>query len=496
MLILFDLQDNLAKMKSGASLVCGFLLPGGEAMPQLDIAEIDNVKFVNVTNRTKISDGAVLMLDSLEDAVLPGDRVVITGRLARNVPNEGWGISLFSVEERGGGESPKEGAQLTQQIAPKGMYTLSYQIGAGESLYALHIQTTQWRSYVPIMDFTIDSILVTRITDCTEAIKDRRGLVYSLNRDTILQSAPDKEPLDEGTIYLRRSGTPVISAVKNDKRNILRLDNRTKDYDGLDLRLEELELIRGNEYKVTVTGYADGETGEDAQITFQGLPGFTWRGTQPLVSNAPFKLEYILGKSTVGKWTDLRITTNMAGAACPLVIQSIDIVRIAGLDEGDKDERGVVYSLDDDALLQRVTGNFDFSDVSRNLRRSGTPDVSILRSNDKNIIRLTKRNKDWDGLDIILGNFGLLDDSMYHVKVMGYVEGEAEDGARVVLQSIPGYGWRSTEGLASNEPFTISHSFGGSAINEWSALRIATNSLGASCSIVISSIEITSGGGK
>ncbi|MCL1995948.1 MAG: hypothetical protein FWG63_07075 [Defluviitaleaceae bacterium] len=326
MLVLFDLQDSLERIDVGTPLRNGFLVANEKSAPILTVTEHDDVKFILVSDRNTITKGAMLQLFHLP-SIQSGDRLVITGRISKKAPHDGWGISLFSIIDPTIHPVNIESnvLQLSQQVAPQGIYTLVHQFDTTENYELLSIETTQWQNYIPTMDFSIDSILVTRITDSMKFIKDKRSTVYSLETDEEIRSLIAGADIDTNLTYLQRSGTSLVQIVKSDDKTTIHIKLRSKDYDGIDIRLEEMGLIRGNNYNVKVFGYVDGRADKDSQITLQGLPGFHWRGTQPLFSNTPFVLSYTLMKSHVGRWTDLRIATNAAGATAPLVINALEV---------------------------------------------------------------------------------------------------------------------------------------------------------------------------
>jgi hypothetical protein len=328
MMVLFDLQEKLENVPVGRLEGMQYLQPIAsplQHLPKLSVEEHEEVKFISVSGRTKNEQGISISLGSIPD-LRPGDRITITGRVARGAPNTSWSLALFS--------SIGEANQLTQHISPKSLYTLTHVLEDMELESRFTLRTMQWGESNPTMDILVDSILITRAKEVSTFVEDRRDIVYSLSTDDYIQWVGMGEGnVFESSRFLQRSGRPTLTIFRNGASNAIHIINRSKDYDGLDILLERMNFIKGNEYQIQVTGRIDGEVPEYAQIMFQSVPYFSIRDNQPITSNQSFTLNCVLRRSALEKWVMLRITTNLPGAKVSLYIDSIEIRKVASVYE-------------------------------------------------------------------------------------------------------------------------------------------------------------------
>ena len=321
MFTLFDLQEHLEQAPVGEITNTGFLKAHGVPLPTLSIEETDGVKSIKVSNRTLYENGAVIDLSALGD-LEAGDRITVTGRVLGGTATD-WGIALFAGE----GETN----QLTQHINPEGLFSLSYILEPADVGENLMIHTTQWGIHNSDMDFFIDSILATRIKASLFSdlvVRDPRDVIYSLYNDTDLPWSPDEETAFTNTRFLRLSGVPIINLVDSGGRRSLHVMGRARDFDGLDIRVSNMTLLKGNEYHIKVKGRIDGECPENMRIMLQGLPGYLWRSVQRVSSNDEFTLEHTISGASVEKWTEVRITSDAEGAMVPFYVDLIEIRRV------------------------------------------------------------------------------------------------------------------------------------------------------------------------
>lgn len=315
--ILFDLQSYLQKSEPDTVFVDDFLLSYGDFPPTLQVLEEDGVKFINTSGREHNSSGVLIRLDGLEDIDL-GYRIVITGRIDKTAPKEGWGICLTV-------DFLDPDGQLDQDLNPHGIYVLSHVFDKDNCKKELFIYTKSWKDYLPTMNFTIDNIIISKFASSKRSIKDDRVLLYSMEEHKDIQDTKIGLVLNEDMGILRRAGHPSLIADAYGGRRIIRIDNRTKDYDGIDIVIEHLKLLPDNEYDIKITGQIEGETPEGSQITFQTLPGFNWRSTRPIQSGTDFEMYYKISKHNIGRLTEVRLTTNQIGAKAIILIHSIEI---------------------------------------------------------------------------------------------------------------------------------------------------------------------------
>jgi len=328
MQILYDLQQEIENLELDSSEL---IVPIGDSPPTLTISVVDDVKTILIKDRVEQIAGLGFSLNTLP-ALRAGDRITVTGRVSSESPMGSWGIAL-SAEET---ETRKaEECQLAQYTSPKSLFALSH-ILCGSDLNSLFaVQTTRWGAINPIMDFYIDSILISRDEKYSSVAEDPRNIVYSFETDVNLVPGGAIASVDisdsEGYVFsgfLAESGNPTIIIFMHENKKAIYVSKRNKDWDSIDINLQSLNLLEGNKYQVTVKGRMDGNVPEGAIITFQGIPGYSWRNNQSIESNQEFTLRHTLNHAEVDHWTTLRITTNTAGATVPFYIYGIEIKRL------------------------------------------------------------------------------------------------------------------------------------------------------------------------
>jgi len=317
-MVLFDLREKLVKMNAGSFTGDAFLQPLGEPSPTLFVADDGGVKTVQVTNRATREDGVAILISSLakDIGLQVGDRITVTGRVAAGAPADHWGIIL----RRGS----LDWKQLAQQIAPQGLFSLTYLLDEADLDTVIWVHTNHWGETPPTMDFCIDSILITRWRDRRAKTADTRARVYSLATDTAIQT------LEEGTditttksAFLQQSGNAAITVVKAAEGNALHVSNRVNDWDGLDIRL--LSLEPGNKYRLKITGRIDGDAPRGMLIMLQGIPVYSWEGCQRIDENKTFALSHTFSQSELETWTAVRLATNRKGTTVPFFIDTIEL---------------------------------------------------------------------------------------------------------------------------------------------------------------------------
>ena len=328
MMVLFDLQEKLERVSIGRLDSMHYLqpiAPPSQHLPKLTVEEHDEVKFISVSGRTKNEQGISLSLGDIPE-LRQGDRITITGRVARGAPSTSWSLALFS--------SVGESNQLVQHLSPKSLFTLTHVLEEIELEAIFTLRTVQWGDAIPAMDIFVDSILITRAREMVTFLKDEREVVYSLQTDDYIQWTNIGVGNNfESSRFLQRSGRPTLTLFRTGLVHGIHVTNRNKDFDGVDILLERLGLMKGNEYHVQVTGRVDGDAPNYAQIMFQSVPHFSIRDNQPIYSNEPFVLNHTLRRSALEKWVMLRITTNLPGAKVSFFIDSIDIRRVESIYE-------------------------------------------------------------------------------------------------------------------------------------------------------------------
>jgi hypothetical protein len=330
-IVLYDLQEEIKAMSVGifpeeyAHLAsCGDLESG--SMPVLNLVEEDGVKSVMVSKRVLDWDGVSLKMPTF-GKVWPGDRITVTGRIASNVPKGSWAMGLFVQKN-----ATADQIGLEQHLLPnpEELFTVSYILDAADLEYNLIIRTSSWGDEGSgrdgaDLDFFIDSILITRSPESANVVPDPRTTIYAMESDASVQDLPLESRYVDGRV-LRRAGEPQVAIREFQGKRCLHVFNRINDWDGIDIRMAQLELLRGNHYTIHVRGRIDGKISEGTQIMLQFLPGYTWRDNQFVTDNQEFTLNHTLSAMEVSNGETIRIATNGPGTDVSFYIYDINII--------------------------------------------------------------------------------------------------------------------------------------------------------------------------
>jgi hypothetical protein len=306
MLLLFDLQNALENEKAGV-LSNTLFLPFGEET-KLSVTEIEDEKSVFVSNRKSNSGGLEIFINKAAKYV-SGDRITITGRA------DDCSVEMHLCDENDN--------KLVQISYPNrdNFFVISYILDVKDvRKYIRLVSRPRARVGAPA-DFHVDRILIARASENVPA--DSRSVVYIMDNDRHLKA------LSGGgyTEFLFASGDPLYTVFGGIKRSIINVSRRENDWDGIDIRTSLMNLVRGNEYHIRVTGRVDGDAPLGAEITLQLLPMYSWRGTQAVRSNQDFNLTHTFSREELETLDRVRITTNSAGAKMSFFVYGIEIIR-------------------------------------------------------------------------------------------------------------------------------------------------------------------------
>jgi len=313
-IVLYDLQNALRYEEIGEFFGDSFLIPCGESS-KLSIVEIEDVKTIFISNRATDDDGLAILTPDFGKYV-PGDRVTITGRVDENAHVGGWSLELHRCH-------PDGTSRLVQQYFPEHdrMYALSYVLDKKDIERHIRLVSRPWMYGVTPADFYVDEILITRARE--DFLKDLRDVIYIMENDRHLKE------LNGGgyTEFLFATGDPLYSFYENEENGSvsIHLSRRANDWDGIDIRLSLMNLLRDNKYCIKVTGRIDGTAPSGSEITLQLLPSYAWRGTQTVTDNQEFTLTHTLSPDELETIESVRITTNSIGANMPFYVHEIEV---------------------------------------------------------------------------------------------------------------------------------------------------------------------------
>jgi len=319
--VIYDLQQELQGVAPGPFTQAGPVLVREMPLANAKIEQIEDVKTICIYHRAEIQTGIDIRLDSIPD-LAAGDRITVTGRVGpqKNTGGKTWSVALIA--------SYPEDGQITQHTSPDPIFAVSHILEEEQLDLTLYVHTVFWGAHLPLMDLFIDSVLVTRFEKPDEA--DTRDVVYALAPYEGEEFMGSEEAAVRGknAPFVFCAGYPHLRALRHGDDIAIHVGNRFNDWDGVDINLARMGLRTGNQYKIAVRGRVDGKAPKDATIMLQGIPGFVWKKTTALSTDAEFAFEYVLSRSEVEKWHTVRITTNTQGSSVAFFICGIEIRRM------------------------------------------------------------------------------------------------------------------------------------------------------------------------
>ncbi|MCL2217220.1 MAG: hypothetical protein FWB91_09405 [Defluviitaleaceae bacterium] len=315
--IVFDMQDVLEKANDIKDLAC--VAPAGVIPPALKIEKTEDVNSIRLYERLSPEAGISIAIAAIEGTEA-GDRIIVTGRVGSDAPHGSWGIALLS----GGADD-----YLAQMPAPKSVFALSYILGKNDLKRDILLQTTRWGFTSPNMDILVDNISIIRNEKSLVVPADTRYIVYSLKEDPDIQWVGEQDSqILESSEVIQKSGNSVLKIFRRGTHNALYVGNRFKIWDAVDISLEKMGLLPGNNYQITVSGRVDGNVPKGAQFMLQGMPGHSRQGLNAVDNNKKFTLAHTLTQAQLKEWKFIRVTSDSTAVAVPFYIYSIKIKRL------------------------------------------------------------------------------------------------------------------------------------------------------------------------
>ncbi|MCL2357723.1 MAG: hypothetical protein FWC70_11350 [Defluviitaleaceae bacterium] len=322
MQILYDLQESFKNVAPGKFDDTDFITMRKDAVAEFRVIDIEDTKTLQITERARRESGIYINLNKI-NGLKPGDRLTITGRVGDNAPNgPKWSVALLRVRKEDGH------GHMTQHTAPKSLFVLSHVLEEKETEAVFTVHTISWGSTEPDVDIYIDDILISRQSDDAYEI-DPREKVFSFAQDWDISQRIDtiygETAANADVVY---AGGPSVTVREIDGAPTIQVSNRVRDWDAIDICIENFKLIPGNRYKITAEIRLDEAAPKGTAFMFQGIPGFDWRGNINVHQRTVIHLEHILSRAEVEKWRVMRITTNPPGSSVSFNIRSIEITRL------------------------------------------------------------------------------------------------------------------------------------------------------------------------
>jgi hypothetical protein len=291
----------------------------------------------------------------------------------------------------------------------------------------------------------------------------------------LLKDASLGEFADLETLTVRKEPESTVTVEDIDGVKTILVANRADRESGICLHLGKIpELIAGD--RLTITGRVEDGTPHNSNWSIALLSIYDGYLTQHISPRSVFSLSYVLTGNELEHTFFLQ--TIGWGAALPTMSFYIDSILITRMDSIDTegDTRGIVYSLADGE------GSI--------VTKCGNATIRFITHENKNALHITKRESEFDGIDINLLNLKLHKKCLYKIIVRGKIDGNAPLDSAVMLQGIPSQAWRCITIVNDNDDFTLEYTLRNIDIELWTSVRVITNTQGRGMSFFIYDIEV------
>jgi hypothetical protein len=284
------------------------------------------------------------------------------------------------------------------------------------------------------------------------------------------------------------TATGIVEVVEDVKT--LRVTERVDTRSGIYIHLKNVKGLMAGD-RIAVTGrIGEGSPAGKWSIALISVDG---GNTTPHISpGAIFSLSHILDENELDE--SFTVHTLGWGVTFPLMdfyVDGILITRSSEDSDVQVDTRTNIYSLESEKNLDIIS--IDDNDPRRKdllIMRSGIPNIRVLKRDGKNALHINNRVNDWDSVDINISNMNLISGNKYELTVTGRMDGDVSEGTMIMLQGLPSFAWHSNIPIKKDEEFTLTHVLSHAAIEKWNAVRITTNTSGASAAFFVYSIDI------
>ncbi|MCL2357709.1 MAG: hypothetical protein FWC70_11280 [Defluviitaleaceae bacterium] len=312
---MYDLQDDLKKIKPGPLLKTPLLFPSSRHHTP-DILKIQNIKTIFVSGKVSQKPGITLVTPRIK-SLRAGDKIVVTGRIGNGAPTSDWAMVIDRRTKKYGYVG------LAQTVSPNHneLFSIEYLLEPEDLRLPIMVRTNLWGTSIGEAEYFVDSILITRNVNAEAVEIETRELVYSLANDNSLEN------LKPGDIhkFIKASGTPLFDVFDLNEKKAIRVRRRMNNWDGLDVWFPDMNLKQGNRYTITVRGKIDGVVPPGTHFMLQIIPGYIWQSVTVPTDNREFTLTHTFSAMELKTLHSVRIATDDAGAEMCFTIREIEV---------------------------------------------------------------------------------------------------------------------------------------------------------------------------
>ena len=333
---------------------------------------------------------------------------------------------------------------------------------------------------------------------------DDGSVIYNMQSDTDITGAADGSDFGTTTYLTNSGGGPKVVAYQEGKS--IHVASRTDNWNGVDIRLQALDLIAGLEYTFTVTGHIAVDPPDGSQLVslnpnaFGQFGGYSGIAPSVPMTNGNFTIEYKItftpsDIAAIGDNSYFRTQSNDTGKAVPFFVDNIVITQ---------GPVPVVYDMQEDPGIADVDAGTEFT-WTNYLQNSGGTRTIVENNDGSRSIQISNREGDWNGVDIKLSALGLTSDKEYTFTITGHLDSSVtvpDPNTYAIVLSTPNafgsynqYQWLTNQPLTNNSvtlqyKAALTNSDIASIGND-SYFRIQTNGDAANVPFFVDSILIT-----
>ncbi len=303
------------------------------------------------------------------------------------------------------------------------------------------------------------------------------------------------ETFEDGNSVARQSGGASLDYVTdkvfdgNEDGAALYVNNRTNNYDGPDFFFEDLGLVDGRTYTVTIAVYVDSDVTipKGALLAIQpvGNDNYGWVTGAEITAG---KAMTLTGQFTAdfSMYDRLRVQSDEAGKTVPFYIGDILITGEPEPNDEEPVEEQIIYheTFKDGVGKVKPAGDVTLEVVS---------DLYFDGNEDGKALKVDGRTQNWHGVDIAFSDVGMADGVTYTIRVIGYIAEDVEvpAGAKATLQNVQSYEGLYVEAdIIAGQPFVLTGRYTVDQSRDF-AVRIQSNEAGQIVPFYIGDILIT-----
>jgi endo-1,4-beta-xylanase len=351
-----------------------------------------------------------------------------------------------------------------KEFTLKGTYTVDTSEDS-----ALRVQSNDAGKTVP---FYIGEIIITG----EPSGSDDEGPGTSFGKNEVYH-----ETFADGIGKAKVSGSAKLEAVDKafagyDDGKALYVSNRSNNWDAADFGINDIGLIDGETYTITVKGFVDDdvEVPDGGQAFLQTVDSYSWLDGADLLPGSAFTL---IGTYTVDTSKDraIRVQSNDAAKTVPFYIGDVLVT------QGSKE----IY-------------HEDFASGKGKAVQSGGANLTAVDKaftgyDDGKALYVSNRSVEYDAADFPFEDVNMVDGRTYRITVKGYIDPDVEvasPGAKLFIKTNNNYIELASVEISTGAAVTLTCEYTVNEEDGDTAFRVQSNEEGANIPFYIGDVSV------